>query len=177
MIDEFYLSTGEPVEIRSQTLRFLFRNDLMPKTRSAFTEEIIQQAQKVLDLGMEAGAVGSLVKGINPGCILIGNDAVEQFGDTFYHLYDQRIIGDFTHKDVWDEITKLRDINLILGIGLPMEAVDYLIAQAGVLRQMMTRGGICVLAQEIEYREGQTGEFTLYKGGRGMDRTILVLKR
>lgn len=115
---------NEPVEERKDILRFVFQKDIFGPNGPLGKKMIRGQ---VLDLGCGRGAVGAILKEVNPQIEITGVDLITHYqGENFLNLYSS-VEG----KDAVAAITNFAQkgfkFHFVVSFGLPGWSIDEII--------------------------------------------------
>lgn len=151
-------------------------NDVFKVTKDAFNITDILSAKKALDLGMGRGGVGGLLKKINPYVHLTGvDDVLDYQGGDLYQLYNQRIQGNLAEDKIWSALSDIRDMDLVVGVGLPPYVIEYLAKNFEKVKRLMSKTGVCIFVSDFNYNEPEKiTPFIKFKGNAYIDNTILL---
>lgn len=179
-MEDFFCDTENPQD-RKEALGFVF-DDIYKKTRGEIKEQDIQSAKKVLDLAMGRGAVGGIIKDINPACQITGVEIIDCYsGRNLYDLYHKRLQGfqkgDLTSEEVWQEISKLNGIDLAISVGPPLHVLKAIIEHFPQVKQILAPKGICLLVTDVPLPNVQIDPFHQYHGDTAVGQNILLYKK
>jgi len=168
---------------RMQVLSKFVMPDIYSSSEEKLSPDLIKKAAVVLDLGMGKGALGSVIKGINDKCTLIGVDVrqypSENCGEDPREKYDQIMYHDLMKDDFWPKIKTIlgKDKKADLAIGLPDEVITCLIKNVAKLTDIISDTGLCAFISDIPYKANEVIPFTLYQGKLPTDHTILIYQK
>lgn len=162
-----------PIEEREETLRrFVFGMDIL-KPNGFLERERIKG--EILDLGCGRGAVGAVLKRINPEVVLTGVDVRTDYrGSNFLGLYEEIIEGEAA--DIVKSIVEKgeRKFDAVISVGLPGYEIDKLIGSEEIFG-IVKSGGFILLTTDLigGYFPKGTGRFQALEGTYVTDADML----
>lgn len=158
-------------EDRKRSLNFVLK-DL--EKMKVFREGNLASFRRILDLGMGKGSLGPIIEKANPNCYLLGVDKIK-YKDNRYSSYDKTIIADICNDSFWQQFEGKEKFDLIIAIGLPPSAINYLIINNERLRNILKEKGVCVLCSDVEFDADMSKPFELKAGNYPTNTSTLVI--
>lgn len=148
--------------------------DVERATDGRFRRDSLARAKRVLDLGMGRGAVGGVIRELNPRVDITGVDDQHYYGDVLYDSYNHRIIGDVSYGRTWDFLVAEEEaFDFVIAVGLPPEILES-IAVNTLLPKVMTPDATALLITDFFPDQRLMKGFEHFKGRVIIDENIYI---